>query len=85
MLASPLKRSEFLASDCPCLESITKATGWPAWTAWFTLAAQEDFHADGLEVLRRHMDATVNTRPQPERYAETNLGWSISGRCVDAP
>jgi hypothetical protein len=82
MLASPLKRSEFLASGLPVFgidHQGHRLAGVDS--AWFTLAAQEDFHADGLEVLRRHMDANGQHSAAARAYAETNLGWSIS---VDA-
>jgi len=82
MLASPLKRSEFLASGLPVFgidHQGHRLAGVDS--AWFTLAAQEDFHADGLEVLRRHMDANGQHSAAARAYAETNLDWSIS---VDA-
>ena len=79
MLASPLKRSDFLASGLPVFgidHQGHRLAGVDS--AWFTLAAQEDFHADGRGFCAATWTQTVNTQPQPERTQKTNLGWSIS-------
>ena len=75
-LASPLKRSEYLASGLPVFgidhdgHRLDGVDG-----AWFALVPQEDFHLDGLEVLR-----VLANRPEhqdgPRAYAEKHLGWS---------
>ena len=82
MLASPLKRSEFLASGLAVFGIDHQGHRLAdVDSAWFTLAPQEDFHADGLEVLRRHMGAKGQHSAAARTYAESHLGWSIS---VDA-
>ena len=75
-LASPLKRSEYLASGLPVFgidhdgHRLDGVDG-----AWFALVPQEDFHLDGLEVLR-----VLANRPEhengPRAYAEKHLGWA---------
>ena len=75
-LASPLKRSEYLASGLPVfgidhdghrLDGVDDA--------WFTLVPQEDFHLDGLEVLKTLANQS-NHEDGPRAYAEKHLGWS---------
>lgn len=79
MLASPLKRSEFLASGLPVFGIDHQGHRLAGVESdWFTLAPQEDFHADGLEVLRRHMGTERQHSAAARTYAESNLGWSIS-------
>ena len=81
-LASPLKRSEFLASGLPVFGIDHQGHRLAdVDSAWFTLAPQEDFHADGLGVLRRHTSTERHHSAAARTYAESNLGWSVS---VDA-
>ena len=75
-LASPLKRSEYLASGLPVFGIDHEGHRLDGVEdAWFTLVPQEDFHLDGLKVLR-----ALANRPEredgPRAHAEKHLGWS---------
>ena len=82
MLASPLKRSEFLASGLPVFGIDHQGHRLAGVDSdWFTLAPQEDFHEDGLEVLQRHLNTERQHSTAARAYAEEHLSWSVS---VDA-
>ena len=82
MLASPLKRSEFLASGLPVFGIDHQGHRLAGVNSdWFTLAPQEDFHADGLEVLQRHLNTERQHSTAARAYAKEHLSWSVS---VDA-
>jgi len=75
-LASPLKRSEYLASgllvfgiDHPGhrLDGVD--------STWFNLVPQEDFHLAGLKILKRLAESPVSI-DEPRAYAEKELGWA---------
>ena len=75
-LASPLKRSEYLASGLPVFGIDHEGHRLDGVDGeWFALVPQEDFHMDGLEVLR-----ALANRPGhedgPRAYAEQRLGWA---------
>tara|TARA_B100000035_G_scaffold315364_1_gene335516 strand:- start:2346 stop:3446 length:1101 start_codon:yes stop_codon:yes gene_type:complete len=78
-LASPLKRSEYLASglavfgidhDGHALRNVE--------SEWFRLVQQEDFHIDGLDFIREFMSGRLQVSEGPRLYAETNLSWNRS-------
>jgi len=75
-LASPLKRSEYLASGLPVFGIDHEGHRLDGvGPAWFKLVPQEDFHLDGLELLR-----SLVKQPKPEgsprAYAVEHLGWT---------
>ncbi len=75
-LASPLKRSEYLASGLQVFgidHEGHRLEG--ADTSWFTLVPQEDFHLDGLEVLRSLIEQHVS-EDGPRSYAKEHLAWT---------
>lgn len=76
-LASPLKRSEYLACGLSVfginheghrLEKVD--------SDWFTLVAQEDFHLNGLDFLRKHVHESHQLNQSPRAFAIEELGWS---------
>ena len=78
-LASPLKRSEYLAAGLPvfgidhnghALDGVEKA--------WFTLVPQEDFHIDGLAFIQQRQAAHEATSQAARAYAEEHLSWQRS-------
>lgn len=78
-LASPLKRSEYLAAGLSVfgIEHDGHALAGSE-KAWFNLVPQEDFHLDGLKFIRECMEAMSETSGAPRAYAETHLGWEHS-------
>ena len=78
-LASPLKRSEYLAAGLSVfgIEHDGHALAGSEKT-WFKLVPQEDFHLDGLNFIRECMDAMNEVLDAPRAYAETHLGWEHS-------
>ena len=78
-LASPLKRSEYLAAGLCVFGLHHEGHRLPKVNdAWFKLVAQEDFHADGLEFIRRCMTPRDEEKSQPRTYAENHLSWEES-------
>ena len=78
-LASPLKRSEYLASGLKVfglaheghlMEGVEES--------WFRLVPQEDFHIGGLEFIRQCIKLQEKGTHQPRAYAEEHLGWKQS-------
>jgi len=77
-LASPLKRSEYLASGLQVfgidhqghrLKSIDPS--------WFCLVPQEDFHLDGLKALRSLVEQP-SIESGPRAYAVEHLAWAVT-------
>ena len=78
-LASPLKRSEYLAAGLSvfgiehnghALDGVEKA--------WFTLVPQEDFHIDGLAFIQQRQAAHEAASQAARAYAEEHLSWQRS-------
>ena len=78
-LASPLKRSEYLASDL-CIFGIAHVGHALEGVdeAWFSLVPQEDFHIDGVEFLRRCISDWRTVQGAPRAFAEARLDWASS-------
>ena len=77
-LASPLKRSEYLASGLPVFGIDHEGHRLDGVDdAWFSLVPQEDFHLDGLEVLRSIVKQPQST-DGPRTYAQLHLAWKIT-------
>ena len=78
-LASPLKRSEYLASDL-CIFGIAHEGHALEGVdeAWFSLVPQEDFHIDGVEFLRRCISDWRTVQGAPRAFAEARLDWASS-------
>ena len=77
-LASPLKRSEYLASGLPVFgidHEGHRLVGVD--DAWFSLVPQEDFHLDGLEVLRSLVQQPTSA-DGPRTYAQHHLAWTAT-------
>ena len=75
-LASPLKRSEYLASGLPVFgidHEGHRLVGVD--DAWFSLVPQEDFHLNGLEVLRSLIEQPASA-DGPRSYAKEHLTWT---------
>lgn len=78
-LASPLKRSEYLAAGLCVFGLHHEGHTLPEVSdAWFKLVAQEDFHIDGLEFIRRCMAPQKEEKREPRTYAENQLSWEKS-------
>jgi len=83
-LASPLKRSEYLAAGLCVFGLHHEGHTLPEVSdAWFKLVAQEDFHIDGLEFIRRCMAPRKEEKGQPRTYAENHLSWEGSVASLD--
>lgn len=78
-MASPLKRSEYLASGL-CIFGINHEGHALQGVdeAWFSLVQQEDFHIDGMEFLRRCIVDWHQIVEAPRAYAEARLDWASS-------
>jgi len=78
-LASPLKRSEYLAAGLAVfgIDHEGHRLGGVENT-WFTLVPQEDFHIDGLDFIRQCMNAPIETTQAARAYAEEHLSWEKS-------
>ena len=77
-LASPLKRSEYLASGLPVFAIDHEGHRLDGVDdAWFRLVPQEDFHLDGLEVLRSLVQQPAST-DGPRTYAQEHLAWTAT-------
>jgi glycosyltransferase involved in cell wall biosynthesis len=75
VLASPLKRSEYLASGLCVFGIDHEGHRLDQQKPWFVLAAQEDFHDVGLEFLKK-FKVPDNVQSQEVRaFAEQNCGW----------
>ena len=75
-LASPLKRSEYLASGLPVFGIDHEGHRLDGVDdAWFSLVPQEDFHLDGLEVLRSLVQQPTSA-DGPRAYAQHHLAWT---------
>ena len=75
-LASPLKRSEYLASGLPVFGIDHEGHRLDGVDdAWFSLVPQEDFHLDGLEVLRSLVQQPTSA-DGPRTYAQHRLAWT---------
>ena len=75
-LASPLKRSEYLAAGLAVFGIDHEGHTLPGVEkTWFTLVPQEDFHIDGLNFIRQCMNAPIETTQEARAYAEEHLGW----------
>lgn len=75
VLASPLKRSEYLASGLCVFGVDHEGHRLDQEKPWFVLAAQDDFHRDGLEYLN-NFNSQDNTQFQEVRaFAEQYCGW----------
>ena len=75
VLASPLKRSEYLASGL-CVFGVNHEghrLGHEA--SWFVLAAQEDFHEVGLEYLKNFSTLDNVQSLKARAFAEQHCGW----------
>ena len=78
-LASPLKRSEYLACGLSVFgidHEGHRLEG--AHEDWFTLVPQEDFHLDGLERLQDCAIVEGQHVDHVRAFAEEHLGWSVS-------
>ena len=78
-LASPLKRSEYLACGLSVFgidHEGHRLEG--AHEDWFTLVPQEDFHLDGLERLQDRAIVEGQHVDHVRAFAEEHLGWSVS-------
>ena len=77
-LASPLKRSEYLASGLPVFGIDHEGHRLDGVDdAWFTLVPQEDFHLDGLEMLRALVQQPTSA-DGPRAYAQHHLAWTAT-------
>ena len=77
-LASPLKRSEYLASGLPVFGIDHEGHQLDGVDdAWFSLVPQEDFHLDGLEVLRSLVERPTSA-DGPRTYAQHRLAWTAT-------
>ena len=77
-LASPLKRSEYLASGLPVFGIDHEGHRLDGVDdAWFSLVPQEDFHLDGLKVLRSLVEQPKPV-DGPRTYAQLNLAWTVT-------
>jgi len=75
VLASPLKRSEYLASGLCVFGVDHEGHRLDQEKPWFVLAAQDNFHRDGLEYLN-NFNFQDNTQFQEVRaFAEQYCGW----------
>lgn len=75
VLASPLKRSEYLASGLCVFGVDHEGHRLDQEKPWFVLAAQDNFHRDGLEYLN-NFNFQDNTQFQEVRaFAEHYCGW----------
>ena len=75
VLASPLKRSEYLASGLCVFGVDHEGHRLDQEKPWFVLAAQDKFHRDGLEYLN-NFNSQDNTQFQEVRaFAEQYCGW----------
>lgn len=76
-LASPLKRSEYLASGLPVFGIDHEGHRLDGvGSAWFKLVPQEDFHLDGLEFLKSLVEQPI-TEDAPRTYAQQHLTWAV--------
>jgi len=75
-LASPLKRSEYLASGLLVFGIDHQGHRLDGVdSTWFNLVPQEDFHLDGLKILKKLAESPVPI-DEPRAYAEKELGWA---------
>ena len=78
-LASPLKRSEYLASGLAVFGIVHEGHALDGVEpAWFTLVPQEDFHIDGLKFIRAQMSDPDKASVQSRAYAAAHLSWKPS-------
>ena len=78
-LASPLKRSEYLAAGL-CVFGIDHGGHRLANSdpTWMRLVAQHDFLEEGVSYLRELLDHHESYGQESRRYAEAYLGWQPS-------
>lgn len=77
-LASPLKRSEYLAAGLCVFGVDHEGHQLKKQKPWFVLANQEDFHSAGLEYLRSFSTTDKVQANEVRQFAEQNFGWDIT-------
>jgi glycosyltransferase involved in cell wall biosynthesis len=75
VLASPLKRSEYLASGLCVFGVDHEGHRLDQEKPWFVLAAQEDFHDIGLEYLKNFTNHDDAQSQEIRAFAEEHCGW----------
>jgi glycosyltransferase involved in cell wall biosynthesis len=75
VLASPLKRSEYLASGLCVFGVDHDGHRLDQEEPWFVLAAQEDFHEMGLEYLKNFTTHDNVQTLEVRAFAEQHCGW----------
>ena len=75
VLASPLKRSEYLASGLCVFGVDHEGHRLDQEKPWFVLAAQEDFHDIGLEYLKNFTSHDDVQSQEIRTFAEEHCGW----------
>lgn len=75
VLASPLKRSEYLASGLCVFGVDHEGHRLEDEMPWFVLAAQEDFHEVGLEYLKNFTTHDNVQSLEVRAFAEQHCGW----------
>jgi len=75
VLASPLKRSEYLASGLCVFGVDHEGHRLDQEKPWFVLAAQEDFHDIGLEYLKNFTSHDDVQSQEIRAFAEEHCGW----------
>ena len=75
VLASPLKRSEYLASGLCVFGVDHEGHRLEHEMPWFVLAAQEDFHEVGLEYLKNFSTHDNVQSHEARAFAEQHCGW----------
>lgn len=77
-LASPLKRSEYLAAGLSVFGVDHGGHRLKEQKPWFVLAKQEDFHSVGLDYLRGFNPADNVHQNEVRKFAEQHFEWGIS-------
>ena len=77
-LASPLKRSEYLAAGLSVFGVDHGGHRLKEQKPWFVLAKQEDFHSVGLDYLRGFNPADNVYQNEVRKFAEQHFEWGIS-------
>ena len=75
ILASPLKRSEYLASGLCVFGVDHEGHRLDQEKSWFVLAAQEDFHEVGLEYLKNFTTHDDAQSKEIRNFAEQHCDW----------